>query len=228
MNCLRVISFYRSKSLPFRSLSVCLAARKNIFSDCRPVTVAVRFFHDFEVNSRVQDHYRKVDKLGKNFEIIYRAPMLNYLKFGHYITFFCAIAAPLMTLLYMAGDGTFVFPIYLGKYPLMRSYFDFIGFYAGLYLIGFQMYAVIVRYPLRVYTDRKGNYIAVYRALLPWNLKNEAFKGGELKKINSYMPWGDSLYAFKSKKAIFLEEYFNKPVDLNEMIQPSPIKEKKK
>uniref|UniRef100_A0A0V0GAN6 Uncharacterized protein n=1 Tax=Triatoma dimidiata TaxID=72491 RepID=A0A0V0GAN6_TRIDM len=184
-----------------------------------------KFFHR-QVNERVEEILRTADKVPNSYKIIYRAPLKSYFKITYYTTFSClALLVPVIgSSLYMSELGNF--PVMFYNTQVVHSAEELYGLIGAFLLVSTQIGLVVFKYPLRIYKDpEKKHYIAVYQHFFPWKHKNEEFLAGELKKSTGIMPWRDSMYAFRKKKAILMEDYFSNPAELNEMLQPnSPSK----
>uniref|UniRef100_A0A023F746 Putative conserved plasma membrane protein n=1 Tax=Triatoma infestans TaxID=30076 RepID=A0A023F746_TRIIF len=183
----------------------------------------IKFFHR-QVNERVEEILRAEDKVPNSYKIIYRAPLKTYFKITYYTTFSSlALLVPVIgSSLYMSEFGNF--PVMLYNTQVVHSAGELYGLIGAFLLVSTQIGLVVFKYPLRIYKDsEKKHYIAVYQHFLPWQHKNEEFLAGELKKSTSIMPWRDSMYVFRKKKAILMEDYFTKPAELNEMLQPNSL-----
>uniref|UniRef100_A0A224XVY7 Putative conserved plasma membrane protein n=1 Tax=Panstrongylus lignarius TaxID=156445 RepID=A0A224XVY7_9HEMI len=187
----------------------------------KPSYVINKFFHR-QVNERVEEILRAEDNVPNSYKIIYRAPLKTYFKISYYTTFSgLALLVPVIgSSLYMSELGNF--PIILYNTQVVHSAGELYGLIGAFLLVSTQIGLVVFKYPFRIYKDsEKKHYIAVYQHFLPWKHTNEEFLAGELKKSTSKMPWRDSMYAFRKKKAILMEDYFSKPAELNEMLQPN-------
>uniref|UniRef100_R4FM73 Uncharacterized protein n=1 Tax=Rhodnius prolixus TaxID=13249 RepID=R4FM73_RHOPR len=186
----------------------------------RPTSVTSKFYHR-EVSKSVEANLRAEDKIPASYNIIYRAPLKTYFKVTYYTTFTgLAMIIPVVgTSIYISGLENF--PVILYNTEVVGSIGELGGLFGAFLLVSTQIGSIVFKYPLRIYKNsEKKHYIAVYQHILPWKHKNEEFSAGELKKSRSIMPWRDNMYAFRKRRALLLEDYFTRPADLGEMLNP--------
>ncbi|KAL1117082.1 hypothetical protein AAG570_004410 [Ranatra chinensis] len=177
-----------------------------------------------ETNDRVEAKFKNQDDIPSTYSIIYRAPFYNYVKGTYSISFFAAFTMPTVFALSMS-ENPGKFPMELMGITLASGYFDLACFFLGLCVITSQVAVTVFQCPLRIYLDsNRGHYIAMYQDIWPWKLKKEEFNAGEMKKSNKgIMPWKDSLYEFRSRKALLFEDHFRRPVDFDNMFTPKVV-----
>ncbi|XP_049829625.1 uncharacterized protein LOC126268137 [Schistocerca gregaria] len=168
----------------------------------------------------LEEKIRKQDKLSSDYTLIYRAPMINYVKVAQGLCtgpplVFCG----LLTANYFSD---FLFAEVKDSYfGLTLDQSDMMIFLVSYFLFNVVLYSFISRYALRIYSNKDHVYKTIFQGLLPWNTKELSFKKGDIVRKPSlyFLPWKDSQYSIGKKKVILLEQYFRRPVDLHDMFK---------
>lgn len=172
------------------------------------------------ISDKILRRFRRRDRIPIDFDLIYRCPK----SFG----FICAQTGVIAV--FFSGP---IFIFLVGskndfKLPITINSDIFIGSVIELWIFGIITAAVLLstltlvgRFPLRIYHNKKTNdYIAATSNMLfPWRSSHIYFKKGQVKPIRESEMWPLQISNFKinGNKIIFVEEYFDRPMDLEYM-----------
>lgn len=167
--------------------------------------------------------WRKKDKISQNYELIYKAPMKNYVfAASTFATLSCATAvAGVAYYSFFFSYALYDQPVTLGGDLVVASNFsEFSVYIVTFFVINFLLKIFVDRFVLRLYRHEK-KYIAIFNGLLPHTINKWEFKLVEFSKMrpNNVTPWSNSSYRLGKKKAILLDNYFKTPHDVNTLLQ---------
>lgn len=179
----------------------------------------------------IQDRWRKHDEVSRNWELIYKAPMTNAIKWATtYVTAItglttCAGIYYAITAQYMRDYNE---AIYLGEDIVLADNLTECFIYLAAFLV-FHLAAqkILSTYVLRMYKDGD-KYIAIYKGQLFSSQYKYEFHLNDFKRVKSYvpllLPWSDSKYSLGNKRGIILEDYFKSQEYLNYLLNKNENK----
>jgi hypothetical protein len=188
-------------------------------------------FNKREISETVEERLKEKDSIPETYGIIYRAPFLNYLRLTYTSTFVSIVGFPIAILIsgYL-NEKIFTLPAMIGNSVVAETYYELAGFGVGFAFVLLTTGITVRQYPLRIYCDKDTErYIAIYQHLIPFKTTNEEFTCGDVKKSYSrFVPWKNSLYEISTinRKAILLDDYFVRPIDFQNMLEPPTEKTK--
>lgn len=168
----------------------------------------------------LEEKYRKKDNVSSDYSLIYRAPMINYIKVAQAAcTSSPLVLCGLFTANYYFSENLFAeVDSYHG---MLLDQTDTMFFLPGYVIFNLVIYLFISKCALRVYSSKNHGYKTIFQGLLPWSTKELNFKKGDIvrKPSFNFLPWKDCQYRIGRKKVILLEQYFRRPVDLDNMFK---------
>lgn len=207
MNCLRVLRLAERQ-------------RANIF---RITSVKTISGHHIRFNE-TQDRWRVRDELPKEWNLIYKAPMDNVLKYISTYLIFTSTSVALSGLYY----GVFVHdparwnqPILLTEDLVIASNTTECLVYMGTFIaFHIALKVLLSKYVVRLYQNGD-EYMAIYYGNLYNSIRKHRFQLKEVEKLKSTMiiPWGDARFSLGKKHAILLETYFKTPEYFNNLVK---------
>lgn len=173
--------------------------------------------------THLTEKLRVLDGIPEGFQIVYRAPMSNYvlaLSMGSAITVSLLSAIGIyvlsnsLTLDDLTQATTFGTRtvVSTNKYELVIFMLSFIGFNAAIGMM-------IHRYPLRIFR-KADEYIAIFEGHIPFRRRRLAFQKGQVEPIppTGVLPWRENRFSINGSRSILFEQYFRTPSELHRMI----------
>ncbi|XP_068628800.1 uncharacterized protein [Battus philenor] len=170
-----------------------------------------------------QDKLRKMDGVSREWNLIYKAPMENILKFATaYLTFSTtSVSCGLVYYSFFIFEkATMYEPVVLSNGVVIANN----GMECAIYLAAFVLFHVAVKvllskYVVRLYQNGD-NYLAIFRGNLYNSINKHEFHISEFRKINPSLviSWSDARFALGKKKGILLENYFKTPEYFNYLL----------
>jgi hypothetical protein len=188
-----------------------------------------RQFSRIPFSQKTEGKYKSIDKVPSEYELIYRAPMISYIKVAQITSSFsilslCAVGAyKYITNPIIAFPSTFKLNEFnkLGDIELDNNLFLLVS---GFIIFNIGIGAVTLRYPLRIYHhEEASSYICVMSRFLPITTKNITFHAGDVRRHISYMssllPWRNALFKVGNRTMFIMENNFRTPADFNTMLK---------
>uniref|UniRef100_A0A3F2YTY6 Uncharacterized protein n=1 Tax=Anopheles christyi TaxID=43041 RepID=A0A3F2YTY6_9DIPT len=167
-----------------------------------------------------EEYFLKKDNIPAGFNIIYRAPMENYLTACNIVTSFSFLAmGGICAFTYLKDFHHIVVPFEIEYATLTANETDLLYFLGFFFLINSVIRVMVNRYPLRIYRNDK-QYLAVFEGQIPLVKKQFGFQQGDVTPVppGGVLPWQESRYKINDKKVLLLEDYFRTPSELNVMM----------
>lgn len=173
--------------------------------------------------TETQDRWRIRDGLSKEWQLIYKAPMEDVLKYVTTYLSFSTVTVGLSSLYY----GIFEYdaanwnnPVMLGDNVVIANNGTECFVYLGTF-IAFHIAVKIVlsKYVIRLYQNGD-EYQAIFRGNIYNSIRKHNFHLKEFKKLNPtfVVSWGDARYSLGKKHGILLENYFKTSEYLNRLL----------
>jgi hypothetical protein len=188
-----------------------------------------RNLSNISFSQKTEARYKSIDKVPLEYELIYRAPMISYVKMANVTSSLSILSLCVVGAYKYIRDpiNTFHLTLKLNEFSkLGDSELDdnlflvvsaFIIFNVG---VG----AVTLRYPLRIYHHEEAkSYICVMSRFLPLTTKNITFHAGDVRRhiprMSSLLPWKNALFKVGKQTMFIMENNFRTPADFNTMLQ---------
>lgn len=179
-----------------------------------------------------QDRWRDRDGVPKEWQLIYKAPMDDILKYvATYLSFSTGTVA-LSSLYY----GIFKFdfknwdtPILFGDDVVIASNGTECLVYLGTFILfHIAVKMVLSKYVIRLYQNGD-EYLAIFRGNIFNSIRKHSFHLNEFKKLNPTIAvaWADSRYNLGQQHGILLDNYFKTPEYLNSLLHGSKATQEK-
>ncbi|KOB74224.1 Uncharacterized protein OBRU01_07927 [Operophtera brumata] len=170
-----------------------------------------------------QDRWRVRDGLSKEWQLIYKAPMEDILKYvTTYLTFSTATVAlgSLYYGIFKYDTANWNIPIILGDDVVIANNGTECLVYLGTFIaFHIAVKVVLSKYVVRLYQNGD-EYLAIFRGNTHNSIRKHNFHLKEFKKLNPtfVVSWGDARYGLGKKHGILLENYFKTSEYLNRLL----------
>lgn len=165
---------------------------------------------------------KQKDQIPKDFTLIYKAPMEDYMKYGYPATMLLFLGAPLIMMYDYYKNGEIVLRREVSEIVFLNPQFEICVFAGALALCTWGICAVLFKYPVRLYKrNDQQEYIAMFLSAVPLRFRKFQYISATKKKFRNplYFFVPDCHYLLEGKKkAILMVHYFRTPADLCEMI----------
>lgn len=170
---------------------------------------------------------RERDNIPKDFTLIYKAPNEKEMRFGYPIVLGTLIAVPSLLLYKFLTEEKMSYRKEYNAVPFMKPEREVWFFTCGLFLFGAAIFAVIFKYPFRVYKHyEKYEYIGMFLSAVPGKLRHVHFKSATEVKFKNPLY---RLFRFMTncqyrlntgKNVLMFYHHFRTPADICEMLDP--------
>ncbi|XP_073814096.1 uncharacterized protein [Musca autumnalis] len=171
-----------------------------------------------------EQQYMKTDRVPPNYSLIYRSTMENYVAWSMHVS---SITATIIggAALYQFSTNQPLMDPQLVETTLVMHTEDIYFFAFGFLAINAALRFVVSKFPLRIYKNNKGKYLAVYHSQFPGGITHHHFDQGDVREVNYvFSPWNRSTYKLGKKTSLILENYFKTAWEFEQMLTP-PKKE---
>ena len=202
---------------------------KQLFADRIPLTSYLPRRCIFRMTPKTEARYKFEDNIPNEYELIYRAPLLSYVKIAQSVSTISIVAFIAIGVYKVTQHNKFTFPVVahidsevLGSFS--SDPFAFLFLVSSFMLFNIAIYSISLRYPYRIYHNPAGNsYICVVAGLLPHQMKQICFKKGDIMRketvMSTVLPWRDAIFRIGRKTVFIIENYFRTPADFNTMLR---------
>jgi hypothetical protein len=204
--------------------------RSCILTGCPSILYLTRRqFSRIAFSQKTEAKYKSVDKVPSEYELIYRAPMLSYVKLAQVTSSFSILGLCVVGAYKYIMDPTSIFPLTFELDELNQlgdiAFYDnpiFVACVCMIFNVGIG--AVTLRYPLRIYHhEQTSSYICVMNRFLPLSTKNITFHAGHVRRhiphMSFLLPWKNALFRVGKRTVFIIENNFRTPADLNTMLK---------
>ncbi|PNF30465.1 hypothetical protein B7P43_G12153 [Cryptotermes secundus] len=191
--------------------------------------LARRKFGRISFSQKTEERYKSMDKVPLEYELIYRAPMISYMKIAQVTSSFSVLALCVVGAYKYITDPINIFPLTfklneyneLGDIELGDNLFPVVSVFI-IFNVGIS--AVTLRYPLRIYHHEEANsYICVKNRFLPLTTKKITFHAGDVQRhvprLSFLLPWRNALFKVQKRTMFIMENNFRTPADFNTMLK---------
>lgn len=180
-------------------------------------------FHKFQTRNTTSfpKSARKLkakDNVPNDYNLIYIAPLNNYVTFSKCFGIFSALSVTISSFLYFYSDKTVTDQLKIGSLYLYNGTDDVIGFTALSLCMACGVIIISRKCTLRIYHNpAKSDYVAVFPSAVPFKTTKINFDNAVKDKSVSFL-FKNVTYKLGTKKAFLLEHYFKAPINLTEML----------
>ncbi|XP_030387519.1 uncharacterized protein LOC115634103 [Scaptodrosophila lebanonensis] len=166
----------------------------------------------------VERYLLRKDRIPETYQLVYRAPMENYVAWTKNISTATISVLSLVALYQAATTMNFVdIALKLDLGPLVSEESDLYYFVVGFVLINLAIRMFVAKYPLRIYKSPE-KYVAVYGSQLPLGTVKHYFHRGEIKEYKNFLnPWRHIMYKLGSRSSMLLVDYFKSPSEFEKL-----------
>lgn len=176
------------------------------------------------VTDKVILRLKRQDGISDDYMLIYRVKRGISFVAVHCMMLSCFVAVPVSAVV-IGKRSDFKFPFKIADDVVIRNKFELAVCTILFGAIILSTLILVGRFPLRIYYNKLNNdYIAAYsNLLLPWKTTKIHFKPGQVRPIREEdkLFYQLSNYMINGKKVIFVEEHFERPMDLEYMVDLS-------
>lgn len=168
-----------------------------------------------------EEHYKRIDKVERGSEMIYKNQLNYTLNFGKFftITSLAGMTALCAANLVLNKDQLAEEYGMFGEFALEAS--DIFPLLLGFYVFNVVLLKCVNLLPLRIYRHND-NYVAILPGILPMMNTQLPFKKGELvENFNSRFTVGEVSYKIRDHHVIIFSNRFRRPSDLYSMLSDS-------
>lgn len=175
-----------------------------------------------------QERWRARDGISKEWQLIYKAPMDDLLKYvTTYLSFSSATVAcaSLYYALFEYDVSKWNEPFVLGEDVVIASNGTECLVYLGTFIaFHIAVKLALSKYVIRLYQNGD-EYLAIFRGNIYNSILKHNFHLKEFKKLNPKLKyiitWGDARFGLGEKHSILFENYFKTPEYLNNLLRNS-------
>lgn len=190
-------------------------------SSIRP-TLPSRIAGFFKASPKRSLELKQKDQIPKDYTLIYKAPMEDYMKYGYPITMSMFLAAPLILMYDYYIHGKILLRKEMHEIVFINPELEICVFAGAMVLCTLGICAVLFKYPVRLYKrNDQQEYIAMFLSAVPLRVRKFQYVSAAKKTFRNplYFFVPDCHYVLEgNKKAILMPHYFRTPADLCEMI----------
>ncbi|XP_061388987.1 uncharacterized protein LOC133324116 [Musca vetustissima] len=171
-----------------------------------------------------EQQYMKIDRVPSDYSLIYRSTMENYVAWSMHVS---SITATIIggAAAYQYASGEPLMDPSLVDTKLVMHTEDIYVFALGFLVINAVLRLVVSKFPLRIYKNNDGKYLAVYHSQFPGGVTHHHFDQGDVKEVTyTFSPWNGSTYKLGNKTSLILDNYFKTAWEFEQMLTP-PKKE---
>ncbi|KAH8269506.1 hypothetical protein KR018_004371, partial [Drosophila ironensis] len=177
------------------------------------------------------------DQLPPNYQLIYRAPIENYVNWTKNISTGTTSVLGLVAAYHWATTMDIFNTVQKMNIAILVSdESDLYYFLGGFVLINLAIRAFVAKYPLRIYKSSDklvavafrfvsiinnpilGRYVAVYGSQLPLGTVKHYFERGEIAEYKNFLnPWSHIMYKLGNRSSMLLVDYFKTPSEFHQL-----------
>ncbi|KAH8350143.1 hypothetical protein KR067_002800 [Drosophila pandora] len=159
-----------------------------------------------------------VDKLPENYQLIYRAPIENYVTWTKNISTATTSVLGLIAAYHWATTMNVVNMVQKVDIAILVSQeSDLYYFLCGFVLINLAIRTFVAKYPLRIYKS-SDKYVAVYGSQLPLGTVKHFFEKGQIAEYKNFLnPWSHIMYRLGNRSSMLLIDYFKTPSEFHQL-----------
>lgn len=160
------------------------------------------------------------DNLPEHFQLIYRAPLENYVTWTKNVSTGTVTFISLLAGYQLATTMSFMNIVkQIDISFLVSNETDLYFFAAGFVLINLAIRAFVAKYPLRIYKSSQ-KYVAVYGSQLPVGTVKHFFERGQIAEYkNQLNPWSHIMYKLGQRSSLLLVDYFKTPAEFHKLFE---------
>ncbi|XP_062133001.1 uncharacterized protein LOC133843449 isoform X2 [Drosophila sulfurigaster albostrigata] len=160
------------------------------------------------------------DNLPNHYQLIYRAPMENYVAWSKNVsTATVSIIGLLAGYQFATTSNMLDMTRQIDISILMSNESDLYYFTVGFVLINLAIRAFVAMYPLRIYKS-SDKYVAVYGSQLPFGTIKNYFSRGEIAEYKNVLnPWSHVMFKLGQRSSLLLVDYFKTPVEFQKLFE---------
>ncbi|ALC40832.1 CG33228, partial [Drosophila busckii] len=168
----------------------------------------------------VEQNLLQVDNLPESYQLIYRAPLENYLNWTKNVSTATVTTIGLLAGYQYATSIHFINVVQqINVAMLVSNETDLYYFAGGFVLINLAIRAFVAKYPLRIYKS-VDNYCAVYSSQLPFGTVKHYFEKGEIAEYKNILnPWSNIMYKLGRRSSMLLVDYFRTPSEFHKLFE---------
>lgn len=166
---------------------------------------------------------KQKDQIPKDFSLIYKAPMEDYMKYGYPVTLLIFLMAPSIMMYHFYKNGKiFMYRKEVRELVFLDPEKELWFFAAAITLCTVGILAVLFKYPVRLYKRHdQQEYIAMFLSAVPMRVRKFQYTHAAQTQFRNpfYFFVPNCHYILgRKKKAILMAPYFRTPADLCEML----------
>ncbi|KAM8713957.1 hypothetical protein ACLKA7_014163 [Drosophila subpalustris] len=168
----------------------------------------------------VERQLQTADNLPEHFQLIYRAPLENYMTWTKNISTGTVTFLSLLAGYQLATAMSFMNIVkQIDISFLVSNETDLYYFTAGFVLINLAVRAFVAKYPLRIYKSAD-KYVAVYGSQLPIGIVKHFFDGGQIAEYRNVLnPWSHIMFKLGQRSSLLLVDYFKTPAEFHKLFE---------
>ncbi|KAH8369606.1 hypothetical protein KR093_000274, partial [Drosophila rubida] len=160
------------------------------------------------------------DNLPNHYQLIYRAPMENYVTWSKNVsTVTMSIIGLLAGYQWNTTSNMMDMTRQIDISVLVSNESDLYYFAVGFVLINLAIRAFVAKYPLRIYKS-SDKYVAVYGSQLPLGTVKHYFDRGEIAEYKNVLnPWSHIMFKLGLRSSLLLVDYFKTPAEFHKLFE---------
>ncbi|KAH8413603.1 hypothetical protein KR222_001619, partial [Zaprionus bogoriensis] len=171
----------------------------------------------------VERNLLRADNLSQNYQLIYRAPLGDYLAWTKNISTATVTLLSLIAGYQLASASSFTgIAKQIQIASLVSNETDLYYFTVGFVLINLAIRVFIARYPLRIYKTNTTNcrYVAVFSSQLPTGTVKHSFERGQISEYRNWLnPWSNIMFKLNQRSSMLLIDYFKTPHEFHMLFE---------
>ncbi|EDW01667.1 uncharacterized protein LOC6561142 [Drosophila grimshawi] len=170
----------------------------------------------------VERNLLRGDNLPDNYQLIYRAPMEEYVAWTKNVSTATVTLISLVAAYQLATTMSFMnIAKKIDIAVLVSNESDIYFFAAGFVLINLAIRAFVAKYPLRIYKSAD-KYVAVYGSQLPLGTTKHYFERGQISEYKNVLnPWRHIMFKLDNRSSMLMIDYFKTPAEFHQLFKES-------
>ncbi|XP_064541533.1 uncharacterized protein LOC135430692 [Drosophila montana] len=183
-------------------------------------TSAVRCNWRHRDSVSVEQYLLKGDNLPEHYQLIYRAPLEDYVTWTKNVSTGTVTVIGLIAGCQLATTMSFMnIARKIDISMLVSNETDLYYFAAGFVLINLAIRAFVAKYPLRIYKSAD-KYVAVYGSQMPVGTVKHYFERGQIAEYKNVLnPWSHIMFMLGRRSSMLLIDYFKTPAEFHQLFQ---------